>query len=857
MTAEKERRTAADRGLPYLRDSEKYRRLLFAVIVFLASVLFTIAGPPPARAELKQDEDGYYIIAASADLLEFNARINNISGDPIPLSAKARLTADIDLTEANGNPTEWRPIGDWNHKYTGIFDGAGHTVKGYRITKGASYMGFFGVVSGRVRGLTASGDIQITDGNSNAGGVAGKCYYGTIEDCVNAGTLTVSADNVDDTTGGIVGFNENGTISNCLNNGTVTGDSGDTGGVAGYNLSGTISNCISNGTVTGGGETGGGETGGVVGNNYGTISNCINGGNVTGGEDTGGVVGYNENTISNCLNGGNVNGKGNTGGVVGYNKINSTISNCGWLKTNEINQNINGVGNGSDKDTFILDNKDKAAKSVVALSADISKHALNNGDTATISLSTIYGEPSKFGDYVTSIDVAISDPDILSADVGQTSGKVLITAKAKGGTKRATAAVTLKAYLRPTDFSNTTTKTPTRLKLTFGVTVTNTTKVSGVAITSHDINIYKGEGARLTATVEPPNAANLKVFWSSSDTDVVSVDRDSGEIQAVAAGSADITVTTEDGGLTDKRTVTVKPVNVTSVDISQKTLSIDMNNDMPPYELTVIVSPDNADYGQVVWKSSNEKAAVVSPDKNDAKELTAYVTPVGRGEAKITASVGDLTSVPCVVTVTPVWAESVTVSPNILTLEAGRSAKLSAAVAPEKATDKSVSWRSNDENIASVSESGEVFAHNPGKTVITAAANGAKDNADVRASCSLTVTAPPVPVESVKISPEGATLKIGDTIRFTAEILPANADNKGVTWKSSDEKIASVDANGKVTALAVGFAAITVTTDDGLKTAEATVSVNRVYTSGSGCATGAGALALLTLIPLWMRRRKR
>ena len=57
MTAEKERRTAADRGLPYLRDSEKYRRLLFAVIVLLASVLFTIAGPPPARAELKQDED--------------------------------------------------------------------------------------------------------------------------------------------------------------------------------------------------------------------------------------------------------------------------------------------------------------------------------------------------------------------------------------------------------------------------------------------------------------------------------------------------------------------------------------------------------------------------------------------------------------------------------------------------------------------------------------------------------------------------------------------------------------------------------------------------------------------------------
>ena len=468
---------------------------------------------------------------------------------------------------------------------------------------------------------------------------------------------------------------------------------------------------------------------------------------------------------------------------------------------------------------------------------------------------------------MTSIDVAVSDTDILSADVDQTSGKIRLTAKAKGGTKRTAAAITLSANLDPTDSSDTNNLPPlgesTQLKFTFGVTVTNTTKVSGVAITSHDINIYKGEGARLTATVEPPEAANLKVFWSSGDSDVVSIDKESGEMRAIAVGSADITVTTEDTDddgrqRTDTRTVTVKPVNASSVDISQKSLSIDMNDEVRTYELTATVSPDNADYGQVDWTSSNEEVATVSPDKSDAKALTAYVTPVGKGETKITASVGDLTSVPCVVTVIPVWAESVTVSPDLLTLEAGKSAKLSALVGPEKATDKSVRWKSDDENIAAVSENGEVFAHNPGGPVlITATASGAKDDANVSASCSLTVTAPPVPVESVKISPEGATLKIGDTIRFTAEILPANADNKGVTWKSSDEKIASVDANGKVTALAVGFATITVTTDDGLKTTEATVSVNRVYTSGSGCAAGVGALALFALIPLWMRRRKR
>ena len=811
--------------------SSRARLLLLFVLT-----LFILAAPGPARAELKQDEDGYYIIATSKDLCDFRDGVN--SGDLV--SAKARLTADIDLTDMDGKAMEWTPIGKANNSYTGTFDGAGHTVKGYRITTRTAFMGFFGVVGsegdGMVRGLTVSGDINITDtggDGAQAGGVAGRCY-GTIEDCVNAGPLITRTDSI--TMGGIVGGCKYSRISNCVNSGDITSNI---------------------------------RAGGIAGNiELSTMSNCINSGNITGNRQAGGIAAHTQSsgTISNCLNCGDIAGGGYSGGVVGNNG-GGTISNCGWLKTNEINKDINGVGNGSDEGTFILNDEDKVDKSVAALSAALTSYALNNGETADISLSTLFGDPNKFGDYVTSIDVAVSDTDILSADVDQTSGKIRLTAKAKGGTKRTAAAITLSANLDPTDSSDTNNLPPlgesTQLKFTFGVTVTNTTKVSGVAITSHDINIYKGEGARLTATVEPPEAANLKVFWSSGDSDVVSIDKESGEMRAIAVGSADITVTTEDTDddgrqRTDTRTVTVKPVNASSVDISQKSLSIDMNDEVRTYELTATVSPDNADYGQVDWTSSNEEVATVSPDKSDAKALTAYVTPVGKGETKITASVGDLTSVPCVVTVIPVWAESVTVSPDLLTLEAGKSAKLSALVGPEKATDKSVRWKSDDENIAAVSENGEVFAHNPGGPVlITATASGAKDDANVRASCSLTVTAPPVPVESVKISPEGATLKIGDTIRFTAEILPANADNKGVTWKSSDEKIASVDANGKVTALAVGFATITVTTDDGLKTTEATVSVNRVYTSGSGCAAGVGALALFALIPLWMRRRKR
>lgn len=811
-----------------------------ALLLLFVLTLFILAAPGTARADLKRDDDGCYIIATSEDLREFNIRINHISGSPISLSADARLTADIDLTQADGTPTVWEPIGNYseNERYTGTFDGAGHTVKGYRINK-ADEMGFFGTVGGgTVRRLTVSGDINITDkGNPTyAGGVAGNCF-GTIEGCVNTASLTVSAEDV--RIGGIVGDCIGGTISNCVNSGDIanTSDNMGTGGIAGKNeRKGTISNCINSGNVSNNLR---GHTGGIVGHNYGDgskISNCLSsGGRITGGNS-------------------NV-----TGGVVGVNEGNSTISNCGWLGSSANKGVGSGKGTVTNVKSLPLDN---VTKSVVALSADITEQALNNGDTARISLSTIYGDKKDFGTYVTSINAAVSSPDILSAVVSGDS--VILTARAKGVTKRTTAAVTLLPDLHPTDFETmnpSSNSSDPPLKFTFGVTVSP--RVSGVTIYGDIANpIYKGGTRKLDAIVKPNDAGNKNVSWKSSRDDVAIVN-ENGLVTAIAVGSADITVTTEDTDddgrqCTDTCTVTVIPVNVTSVDISPKTLSIDMNDEGRTYKLTATVLPDNAEYDQVRWTSSNEKVAVVSPDKNDAKALTAYVTPISKGETYITASVGDLTSVPCFVTVIPVWAESVTVSPDILTLEAGRSAKLSALVGPEKATDKSVSWKSGDKNIATVSENGEVFAHNPGGPVlITATASGAKDDANVRASCSLTVTAPPVPVESVKISPEGAAIKVGESFQFTAKILPENADNKGVTWKSGDEKVATVDANGKVTAVAAGATAITVTTIDGLKTAEATVSVNKVYSSGSGCAAGVGALALLTLIPLWMIRRKR
>ena len=375
--------------------------------------LFILAAPGPAHADLKRDGDGCYIIATSKDLLEFNIRINHISGSPIQLSADARLTADIDLTQANGTPTVWEPIGNYNGgRYTGTFDGAGHTVKGYRINK-ADEMGFFGTVGGggTVRGLTVSGDINIEDkGNPTyAGGVAGNCF-GTIEGCVNAASLTSSAEDV--VIGGIVGHCRGGTISNCVNSGVIanSSDNMDTGGIAGRNdKGGKISNCLNSGNVSNSGK---GRTGGIAGYNYnGTITNNVhNGGDVSasggswnraggiagcnlngstngsstitnnthsggdvsasgGGSDNraGGIAGGNSGgTITNnAHNGGGVSASGGSnrnsaGGITGYN-FGGTISNSCWLDSGD----LKAVGNETTVRVDVVSLDAEAMKKVV------------------------------------------------------------------------------------------------------------------------------------------------------------------------------------------------------------------------------------------------------------------------------------------------------------------------------------------------------------------------------------------------------------------------------------------------------------------------------------------------------------
>ena len=171
----------------------------------------------------------------------------------------------------------------------------------------------------------------------------------------------------------------------------------------------------------------------------------------------------------------------------------------------------------------------------------------------------------------------------------------------------------------------------------------------------------------------------------------------------------------------------------------------------------------------------------------------------------------------------------VSLNKTSLTLDVGGSETLTAIITPDNATDKSVTWKSSASGVATVGASGLVTAVSADTAIITVTAQG--DNTK-SASCAVTVTAATVPVTGVTLNKTSTSLYVGGTETLTATVAPDNATDKTVTWTSSNPSVATVE-NGVVTAVSAGTATITVTTDDGGKTATCTVTVSR-YSSGGG-----------------------
>ena len=164
---------------------------------------------------------------------------------------------------------------------------------------------------------------------------------------------------------------------------------------------------------------------------------------------------------------------------------------------------------------------------------------------------------------------------------------------------------------------------------------------------------------------------------------------------------------------------------------------------------------------------------------------------------------------------------AISLSETSITMTEGSTHVLTALVSPDDATDKTIIWSSSDSSVADVNSAGLVTALKAGTAVITAASA----NGTITASCDVTVEAKPEAVSGVSLDKTNITLIEGSSSKLRATVLPDSALNTNVSWNSADPSIATVSATGTVKAISAGTTVITVTTEDGGKTASCTVTV--------------------------------
>jgi uncharacterized protein YjdB len=313
-----------------------------------------------------------------------------------------------------------------------------------------------------------------------------------------------------------------------------------------------------------------------------------------------------------------------------------------------------------------------------------------------------------------------------------------------------------------------------------------------------------GENSKATATISPSNASNKNVTWSSNNTSVAKVSSN-GTITAMSVGSAVITAKSSQGGYTDTCVVTVKSntISVTGIIVSPATMNLNVGQTS---SVSATVSPSNASNKNVTWSSNNTSIANVTS--------SGTVTGVSEGTAVITGTTdnGGYADT-CVVTVKSnvVYVTGISVSPATLNLNTGETYNAVATVYPSNATNKNVTWSSNNTSVANVSSNGTITGVYAGTAVITARTS----DGGYTDTCVVTVRSNVVSVTGINVSPDTMNLKVGQSSGATANVYPSNATNKNVTWSSNNTSIARVSSNGTITGVSEGTAVITGTTSDG------------------------------------------
>ena len=340
-----------------------------------------------------------------------------------------------------------------------------------------------------------------------------------------------------------------------------------------------------------------------------------------------------------------------------------------------------------------------------------------------------------------------------------------------------------------------------------------TVKQPVTSITLSDTNVtisLSKSNFQLRATVLPKNATDQDVKYSSTNTSVARVD-DTGKVTLVSAGTTSIIVTSVDSPSISAICNVTVTMPVSGITIDNTTLDMLVGETR---KITYTLAPANATNKNVTFKSSDPSVCSVTN--------TGNVNAIKSGTAIISVTTEDgLFSKSCTVTVRQ-FATGITLDVSDLTLNVKERYTLKPVTTPANTTDQ-FTYSSSNTKVATVNASGKITGVSAGTAiVIVSTANGKT------AFCNVTVKQQ---ATGIKLNYSKKTVVVTNSFTLKATVLPENATNQGVTYSSSNTKVATVSSKGKVTGKKGGTAIITVKSKDGGFTELCVVTVKELVTS--------------------------
>ena len=314
-----------------------------------------------------------------------------------------------------------------------------------------------------------------------------------------------------------------------------------------------------------------------------------------------------------------------------------------------------------------------------------------------------------------------------------------------------------------------------------GAKATCEVTVGTITLNKSEVTINQGKTVTLKPTVYPTTLEDQSVKWKSSDKTIATV-TSAGKVKGVKAGTATITCTSNATGLSATCEVTVGGVALDQSEVvvrKKKTVT-----------LKATIYPETLEDKSVTWESSDKTIATVSS--------SGKVTGVKSGVVTITCtSVATGAKTTCKVTV-----GTITLNKKEVIVRKKKTVMLTPTVYPTTLEDKSVTWKSSDESVATVSNDGVVTGVKSGVVTITCTSNAT----GLSATCK-------VIVGTITLSKSSATIIVGKTLKLTPTVYPTTLEDQSVTWKTSNKKVATVSSTGKVTGVKAGTATITCTSN--------------------------------------------